>query len=529
MPDKKQFKFFRKTKDNEENIDKYLPNNPISKSIDKNIKEILNELGNSSDIILRKFVIGKEKPMKAAIIYTDGLVNVGHINNFLKVLFTGFPENQGNSPIIETIKEKILNISEVTLSKNKIELINNILMGLTVILVENSDTALIANTKGWETRSIMDPQNQQIIRGPRTSFVENIRTNTALIRRYLSTSKLRLEQMKVGKISETTVGIMYIEGLANKKIVDEVKYRIKKVDIDVLLGIGILEEFIRDNNLTWFPTIAYSERPDIAAGHLAEGKIIIIVDGNPFVMVAPVTFFMFFQSADDYYLPYQISTLLRILRYISFFISIALPSIYVSVTTFNPELLPTTILISLAAQREGVPFPTFLETFVMVFVFEILREAGLRMPKPMGQAISIVGALVLGTAAVEAGIISAAVVIIVSMTAIADFTSPYIELSNAARIGRFIWLAFASMFGLFGLLFALILATIHLSSLRSFGIPYLNGLAPFNLSDQKDIIIRAPWFLMKKRPHLIAEKNLTRQGQNTTPKPPEDRQRKGGK
>ncbi|MGD9677605.1 MAG: spore germination protein [Vulcanibacillus sp.] len=526
MTNKRKFKFFRKNNSSSNVSKEVSPESPLSKSLDDNVKNIITDTGNSADIIVRRIIIGRENKVEAAIIYTDGLVNMDYINNFLEVLFTRFPENQGNTPIIKTIKEKLLNIGEVTHSKNRIEIINGILTGDTAIIIDKCDIALLASTKGWEQRAILEPQNQQVIRGPRQSFVENIRTNTALIRRYLGTSKLRLDQVKVGKLSETKVGIMYIEGTANKKIVNEVKNRISKVDVDVLLGVGVLEELIQDNPLTWFPTIAYTERPDMAVGNLVEGRVLILVDGNPFVMVVPVTFFMFFQSADDYYLKYQISSLLRILRYITLFISVALPSMYVAITTYNQEILPTTILISLASQREGVPFPTFLETFILVFIFEVLREAGLRMPKPLGQAISIVGALVLGTAAVEAGIFTATVVIVVAMTAIADFTSPYIEISNAVRIARFIWLILSSIYGLFGLLFALIIATVHLASLRSFGVPYLNGFAPFNFGEQKDLLIRAPWFLMNNRPHLLAQKNFKRQNQDV-PKPPADRQRRG--
>lgn len=480
-------------------------------NLEKNLTAIENDLGKSSDIVIRKIVIGKERPLAAAIIYADGLVDISEINGFLKVLLTKFPEGKTSKPIIELIKDEVINVGDVREFTNKVDIINGILTGSTAILLDGSKNALIANTKGFEKRAVSEPENQLVMRGPRQGFIENITTNTAMIRKIIPSSKLRIEHMKVGTLSETTVGILYIEGIADKKIVKEVKDRIKRIKTDSILGTGYIEELIQDNPTTLWPTVAYTERPDTASGNLLEGKILIIVDGTPFVLIVPTTFFMLFQSADDYFLKWHIASFMRLLRFLTFIFSMTLPSLYVATITYHPELIPTTLLISLSAQREGVPFPAFVEALLMEFTFEVLREAGVRMPRAVGQAVAIVGALVLGTAAVEAGIVSPAMVIIVSMTAISSFTAPYVDLANTARIVRFAWLIFSSILGLFGTLFGLMMLIIHLSSLRSFGIPYLSGLAPFNVKDQKDILIRAPRYLMNRRPKLFAKENQIRQ------------------
>jgi len=496
----------------------------LSNNLEKNLIELENDLGKSSDIVIRRIVIGKENPLAAAIVYTDGLVDISEINRFLKALMTRFPEKKPNKPTIELIKEEVLNVGDVKEFTSKADIINGILTGSTAILLDNSKAALVANTKGFAKRAISEPENQLVMRGPRQGFIENITTNTAMIRKIIPSSKLRVEQMKVGTLSETTVGIIYIEGIADKKIVNEVKERIKRIKTDSILGTGYIEELIQDNPTTLWPTVAYTERPDTASGNLLEGKILIIVDGTPFVLIVPTTFFMLFQSADDYFLKWHIASFMRLLRFVTFIFSMTLPSLYVATITYHPELIPTTLLISLSAQREGVPFPAFIEALLMELTFEVLREAGVRMPRAVGQAVAIVGALVLGTAAVEAGIVSPAMVIIVSMTAISSFTAPYIDLANTARIVRFAWLIFSSILGLFGTLFGLMLLIIHLSSLRSFGIPYLSGLAPFNVSDQKDILVRAPRYLMNKRPKLFAKDNPIRQ-EKIIPGPKRNRKR----
>jgi len=518
----KQEKGKKKSPENKEELQ------TLSSNLEKTIKDLQDELGNSADIVTRRFVLGKGKPLKAALIYTDGLVNNDQINNFMEVILKQYPSEKIHTSPIKLISEQLINIGGVKILEDKAKVLNEILTGSTAIFLDNCQSVIIASTKGWEARGVEPPENQVVLRGPRDSFTENIRVNTALIRKRVTTAKLRLEERKIGTLSESVVAIMYIEGLAHEKIVQEVRDRLSKIKTDSLLGTGYIEEFIHDAPYSIFPTLSYTERPDSAAGQLLEGKILILLDGTPFVLTVPVTFFMFFQSPDDYYLRSMVSSFLRLLRLVTFFISMTLPALYVAVTTFHIELLPTPLLISLASQREGIPFPAVVEALIMELTFEVLREAGVRMPRSIGQAVSIVGALVLGTAAVEAGIVSSAMVIIVSMTAISNFTAPYIDIANAARLLRFILLFLGATLGVFGILFGLTMLAIHLTSIRSFGIPYLSGIAPFNVTDQKDLFLRFPWPSLKSRPRLFSQQNPIREGSMNLGPPDKKGSKKGG-
>ena len=312
---------------------------------------------------------------------------------------------------------------------------------------------------------------------------------------------------------------MYLNGIVNDKLVEEARIRLGRIDIDAVFESGNIEELIQDETFTPFPTLYNTERPDVIAAGIMEGRIAILVDGTPFVLMAPALFTQFYQSAEDYYQRADFATLLRLLRYVCFFISLLAPSLYIAITTFHQELLPASLLISLAAQREGIPFPAFIEAVVMEITFEILREAGVRLPKTVGQAVSIVGALVIGQAAVEAGLVSPAMVIIVAITAISNFVIPSFNMGITIRILRFLLMLIAASFGLFGVTVGLIAIVLHLCSLRSFGIPYMSPMAPFILADQKDTIFRFPQWALYARPRLISQKNNIRENNASSNKP----------
>lgn len=479
---------------NNNSLDKAL----ISSNIDKTIKNFQKEFGNSPDLTIREITIEGATPTKIAAIYIDGLIEVRNLQEVLNLFLTKAHENILKNNTASDIKTYLLNNTSVVEETNSDNILYKLLNGSTVIIIDKSNTALVMCTQGGEIRTISEPTNQMALKGPKESFVENINTNTSLIRRRIGSSKLHLKHCVVGEISKTTVGIMYVNGIADKKVISELEDKINGIKIDGILDGNYLEELISNNPWSIFPTAFYSERPDIVAADLLEGKVAIIIDGTPFVQVVPVTISKFFQAADDYYQNWSIASFVRFLRTITFFLSLVLPSFYVAISTFHQELIPTTLIISLATQREGVPFPTFIEAILMELIFEILREASLRMPRGVGQAISFVGALVIGTAAVEAGFVSAAIVIIVALTAISSFTTPSIELAATARLLRFGLLIFSTTFGLIGILFGLIIIAIHLCSLESYGTPYIEGFAPFNLKKQKDLLIRLPWQLLKK-------------------------------
>src|SRR5690606_20117819 len=283
---------------------------------------------------------------------------------------------------------------------------------------------------------------------------------------------------------------------------------------------GSIEQLIEDETFSFFPTVYHSERPDVVAANLLEGRVAILINGSPFVLTVPALFIEFFQAADDYYMRFEISFAIRILRSLIFLISMIAPATYVAITTYHQEMIPTLLIIAIAAQREAVPFPAFFEAFIMEITFEILREAGVRLPRSIGQAVSIVGALVIGQAAVEAGIVSPAMVIVVSITAIASFATPSFSMAIAARLIRFILMLLAAIMGMYGIIVGLMIITLHLCSLRSFGIPYMAPLAPLMFRNIGDTFVRVPIWAMDIRPKLISQKNISRAGDGQKPSPP---------
>ncbi|NMA91713.1 MAG: spore germination protein, partial [Firmicutes bacterium] len=325
------------------------------------------------------------------------------------------------------------------------------------------------------------------------------------------TPNLWMEGLIVGDLTRTEVGLVYIKGLAPEKIVGEVRSRIRGIKIDGILGSSYIEDFLQDQPLTIFPQVFSTERPDRVAGALLEGRVAVLTDGTPFALVVPNHLPAMIDAPDDYYEPFTLALFLRLLRYSAFFISVFLPGIYVAIINFHPELLPTVLFLRIAASREGIPFPAIVEAITIELIFEVLREAGVRLPQAVGSAISIVGALVLGDAAIKAGLVSPAMVIVVAMTAIASFTVPVFTLGIAARILRFGVIVLGGIFGMFGVQLALILLMTHLCALRSFGLPYLYPLAPLVTEDMKDTLFRSPWWAQTRRPRLIGYREPGRQ------------------
>jgi spore germination protein KA len=501
----------------------------LKTNLQENIQYIKKTLGNSTDLIIREIWIGSERKIKAAICYTDGLTDTKSVQKFImESLLVDLPNidlediHSFEKEAIQLLKDQILSVGEIKNVSEFGPLFTSMLSGDAILLLDGYKQGFSIGMRGWKERPVEAPTTETVIRGPRDGFTENIRTNTALIRRKIKDPNLWLETKQIGRITKTDVAIMYIKGIVNDSIVEEVHSRLNRIDIDGILESGYIEELIQDETYTPFPTIYHSERPDVIASDLLEGKVAILVDGTPMVLVVPTTLIAFIQAAEDYYQRADISTLIRMLRFLSIFISLLGPSLYIAITTFHQEMLPTQLLISLAAQREGVPFPAFIEALMMEVSFEILREASIRLPKAIAQSISIVGTLVIGTAAVEAGIISAAMVIVVALTAVSSFVLPSFDLAMTIRMLRFLMMLLAASFGIFGIIIGVIAIVLHLCSLRSFGIPYMSPFAPFVLEDQKDSILRLPRWAMFTRPRLINQKNIIRE-QSTPPQKPRDK------
>lgn len=479
---------------------------PLHSRLQEN-QEFLEELfKDSSDFVIREFEI--EKSRKAICIFVDGLVDTAQVNMMLKALMI----DEGNLGGTNQISMSTLPSSQITEVDNFRDLVRSILAGDTGILIEGNKKGLVLGLRGGEVRSVAEPETEKVVRGPREGFVENLRTNTALVRRKLRTPRLKMKPMIAGNESNTNLVVSYIEGIADPNVVEEVVGRLQKIQIDAILESGYIEELIQDSTNSPFPQVQYTERPDAVAASLLEGRVAIFIDGTPFVLIVPTTFWQLMQASEDYYERYQIATLIRWLRYAFLLISLFTPSLYIAVTTFHQAMLPTPLLLSIAAAREAIPFPAVVEAFIMEIAFEALREAGIRLPKMVGQAVSILGALVVGQAAVEAGIVSAPMVIIVSLTGIASFTIPRYNASIAFRMLRFPLMVAAALFGIYGIVVGGMFILGHLANLRSFGVPYLSPTGPLSADDLKDVVIRAPWFAMKKRPEFLSTNDRNRIG-----------------
>lgn len=495
----------------------------IAGSLERSLRTVSEALGGSNDLVLRRFAIMlNQQPCHAAVVYIEGLADP---TNLMESLLIDSGELQavlapvpGVSPL-QMIREHILKIGNINGVSDYETLYHSILSGDAVILLEGETEAIAAGTGNIRDRGVTEPSTQAVLRGPREGFSETLRTNTALVRRKIKNTSLWMETRQIGEVTKTDVAIMYVKGIVDEKTVKEVLSRLDRIRIDSILESAYIEEMIEDETYTPFPTVYNTERPDAVAGGLLEGRIAILVDGTPFVLVVPALFTHFFQTPEDYYHRADISTLIRLLRYICFFIALFGPSAYIAVTTFHQEMIPTPLLISVAAAREGIPFPAFVEAVIMEITFEILREAGIRLPKTVGQAVSIVGALVIGQSAVEAGLIGPAMVIVVSITAISNFVIPSYEMGISVRMIRFLYMMLAASFGLYGILIGAIVMVLHLCSLRSFGIPYMAPFAPFIAEDQKDNIFRLPRWALSTRPRYFSASNRYRQPERPRQKP----------
>jgi hypothetical protein len=485
-------------------------------------EQLLNEIfQNCSDIVFR--AIKENGKTRILLIYIDGLIDTKSLEaDVIKpIIYDGLPNGITEVQSFgEVIEQKQLAISLVSHVERVQDLVDGVLKANVGILVEGEAKAILASLQGYEKRGVEEPQTEVTIRGPRDGFTESLRTNTSLLRRRIRSSRLKMESFSVGELSQSDLVIAYIDGIAPTGLLEKVRNRISSVQIDGLLGSEFLEEFIEDAPYSPFPQIQNTERPDILIGNLLEGRVAIIVDNSPFALIIPMTFWSGFHAVEDYYERFMYTTFIRFIRFNLVLISLFLPSMYVALTTYHPKLIPTTLLISIAAAREGVPFPALIEAFIMEFMFEGLREAGIRLPKAVGSAVSIVGALVIGQAAVQAGIVSAPMVIVVATTGIASFAIPRYNFGLAFRMLRFILLVLAGCLGLYGIIIGVIALTIHLVNLRSYGVPYFTPVSPFNLKDLKDTLLRAPRWSFDSLPAFTSEGDKTRIPKGQKPSPP---------
>jgi spore germination protein KA len=490
---------------------------PVSPDLRVNRRLLVEIMGADANFVLREFAVGPQK-VPVVLAYVSALVERAQLNfHVLERLMLQYPAGMPVS--LETIKQRVVTVAEIKGCDNFWQVVDCILGGKAVLFLGGENRALGLDVRGYEGRGISEAETEGVVRGPRDAFVEDIERNIMLIRRRIKTPNLVVERFILGRLTQSAVVLGYVKGLAAPELVEEVRERVKRIDTDAVLESNTVNEMIVDNPYSLFPQVTTTERPDRAAAALSEGRVVLITDTTPFALILPATLATLLQSPEDYYHPHGISTAIRWLRYLAFIISVAASPLYVAVTTFHQEMIPFKLLLSVAAAREGVPLPAVMEALAMETVFELLREAGIRLPRPVGQAVSIVGALVIGEAAVTAGVVSPLMVIVVATAGIASFATPSYELAIPMRLLRFPLMILAGSLGLFGLTAGLLGMLIHLSGLRSFGVPYLSPLAPLKFSELKDVLVRVPLWMMRTRPDT-SKRDWYRQAAGLKPQKP---------
>ncbi|MEI4828399.1 spore germination protein [Bacillus sp. FJAT-53711] len=492
---------------------------PFTGDFTLDLELVKKEISYNSDVHFREFNIGRTG-IQAAIFFVEGLSDKELIDtHILKSLMLDFnAEYKRDSSYMEGtvskefIKNQILSISEVKEVHHIKDLMSKVLTGSTALLIDGSSDVLILDTTKGRARNVEEPVSEVSVRGPRVGFTEVLSDNTALLRRHGENEGLSLIKFQVGKRAKKELAVAYMKEIANSELVEEVKKKIQKIDIDNVLESGYVEQLIEDNYFSPFAQAQSTERPDRVIAALMEGRVAILLDGTPFVLIVPVTFSMMMQSPEDYYERWIPGTLIRLLRFGAAIICLFTPALYISFISFHPGLIPTKLAVSIIGGREGVPFPAIIEALLMEVAIEILREAGLRLPKPIGSAMGIVGGLIIGQAAVEAGIVSPMMVIVVAATAISSFALTPYSTAVPLRILRFVGMFCAAVFGLYGVILFFLFLCSHLVKLKSFGVPYVSPAVPYRLSDWKDFLVRMPFQMMKRRPKMLNPKDSIRKG-----------------
>ena len=473
----------------------------ISKQIQENEKAMKAAFSNCDDLKMRKFTVGNNGNRTAMVCYIE--VNTG--NSLINVLgrMLAYLDTIPESQIEEAIKGNAFGLSDAEPYVYMEDAIRGVLIGDTLLFVEGVAIALKMPDQGYPKMGIGKSEAEKVVRGSDESFTESEKANTALIRKRIRNTQLKVKEFQVGVRSFTNVAIVYIEGLADAGLVEEIHRRLTAYDIDGVMDSGVLEQLAEESWMSPFPQFQSTRRPDRAAMDVLNGKVVVLVDNSPVALLLPTDVNSFMKTTDDYYNRFYMATFARLIRYVAAFFALTLPGLYLAVTNFHTQILPTPLLLSFWKAREGVPFPAALEVLLMELSFELIREAGVRLPGTMGNTIGIVGGLIIGQAAVEANLVSPIVVIVVAFTALCSFAIPNEEFAFSFRILKFGLIALAAWFGFFGFLIGLFLVLVHMASLKSFTIPYLSPYVGAQLNgyeDEKDAIVRFPLRMLWKRP-----------------------------
>lgn len=474
-----------------------------------NIELIRNGLGAQSPMVVKHFYIGIDQPLEAAIIYVNGIANKDIIDrDILNPLMIHIQENlNGKASIGDYLCKRYISMSNTLVEVDFEVVINQLKRGKTAVLINGALEVIIADTTGGQQRAIMEPMNETASKGPRDGFVENLEVNISLIRRKVKDNNLTIELFNIGSRTQSDVAMIYIDDVVDKQVLEKLRKRLESVDVDAILSAGALDQYIESYAYTLFPQADSTERPDRAIGNMVEGRILVVLEGTPMVLVYPTTFMQFFQAVEDYTQRTIISSFVRFLRVLAACVVITLPSIYLTLIKFNVELIPIKFVTPIVQSRVGIALTPFLEIIAMEIVVEFLREGGLRLPTKIAQTLSLVGGIIIGDTAIQSKMVSPTTLLIVGITVITTFLIPNYDMSLSIRMIRFPMLILANIMGIFGIAVGWFLLLVHLSSLDSLGVPYFE----FNKNDMKDTFIRAPLWKMNKRPEIIPNSNPIRQ------------------
>lgn len=474
------------------------PPRPIQASLMDNLVYLRAQFSVSSDLTVREMEAGG---CSVALVTLEGMVDRHTIADAVLLPMSQVPVTGDPVKLMEHVRDKVLGITDLLQVTTMDEMIGLVCSGFAAVLVDGVPYAVLGGFQNFKIRGVDEPSSEMTARGSREGFTEAIRVNISMIRRRMKTPEMTFEMMSAGKTSHTAVCLCYMRGRVSERLLDDVRSRIANLPLDVVLESGYIQPFLENRRLSLFSSVGTTERPDTLCGKVAEGRIAVLVDGTPFALITPTLFVEHFQSMDDYAIHPYYASFLRMIKYVAFFVGMLLPGLYVAVGTFHPEMLPFTLMLSYFKSDLATPFPLVVEALLIHFLFEVMREAGLRFPKAVGHAVSIVGALVIGESAVSAGLVGAPMVIVVALTAISSFVIP--SLYGSVTLLRFLFIVLGGTLGLYGIMIGLSLLLCSLCAVHIQSIPYTAPVTPFSLKAMRDVFIRADWRELWKRQFLI--------------------------
>ena len=492
--------------------DTNLATGQVSQNLSNNLEVIKQRFSvpKNNDIIIREFKIARK--LKAFLVFVNGMIDKQTLNRDLlpQLMSKDNFDELGEQCPADYIMESVLSVNQISKEKKINEIIKEVLTGKTALFIEGCTECLLMETIGFEKRSVEQPVTESVVMGAHEGFNENLKTNLTLMRRGVKNEKLMIEIIRIPNANNKCCAVLYLDGAASPEVVREVKRRIKSIDTDFVMGIGMLEQLIEDNPFALFPQMLTTERPDRAASFIMDGKVVIFADGTPFALIVPISFLHLIHTSEDSALRWQYGTALRFVRIIGILLATFLPGLYIALTLFHQEMIPTELLSSIAKSKEEVPFPAVIEILMLEIAFELIREGGIRVPGIIGQTLGIIGALILGEAAVAAGLVSPILIIVVSVTGIGSFAIPNYSLSIGLRIIRFIFTILGATAGFYGLSAGIVILGSWACGMKSFGAPYFSPIAP-KTKRGTDIIIKHPIWKQEMRADFINSQNVRRQ------------------